>query len=118
MFLPNPTTGAHIMNVCAEKKLRIAIIEIMFTDEDEVGVNYPHDDTFMVTFSIGPTEVSKILIDIQSSAYIILKDTLDSMKIENLRLGLVDTTMYGFTESHTLPIRTVQLPVTMGILPY
>lgn len=117
-FLPNLITSAYTMNVCAEKKLWIATVSIMFTNENEVGVNYPHDDALVITLSVGPSEVNKILIDTGSSADIIFKDTLESMKIENLRLDLVDIGLYRFIESYTLPIGTVQLPVTIGSQPY
>lgn len=41
--------GAHIMNVYAEKKPRISKVPIMFTNKDEVGLNYLYNDALMVT---------------------------------------------------------------------
>lgn len=90
------------MIMCARKKPWMAIVLIMFTDEDEAGVHYLHDDAFMVTLVVGPSGVNKILIDTGNSEDIIFKDILNLMKIENLRLGLVDDTLYRFAESYTL----------------
>lgn len=60
------------------------MILIMFTNEDEVGVNYPHDNAFVVTLGVGPSEVSRILVDTSSSADIIFKSMLVFIKIDDL----------------------------------
>lgn len=90
----------------------------MFTNEDEIGMSYSYDDALVVMLGVGPYEVSKILIDTRSSGDIIFKNTLDSIKIEDLRLSLVDTALNGFAKSYILSIGTVQLPVTIGSQPY
>lgn len=56
---------------------------------DEVEVNYLYDDALLVTLEVDSSKISKALIDIGSSADIIVKDTLDSLNIENLKIGLV-----------------------------
>lgn len=116
--LPNPSAGQHVMNVKTEEKPKLATIPIMFKEEDEEGVKFPDSDTLMVTLEIGSSSVSKVLVDIKSSVDIILKDTLDSFNIENLKMGLVKTTLYGFTDSYILPLGFVQPPLTMRDRPY
>lgn len=112
--LPSSIMGPHMMSVKAEKKPRLATISIIFIDEDEVGVIYLHDDALVVTLGIRPSKMSRILIDTGSSVNIIFRSTLDSMKIHDLKLGPMDTTLYGFAKSYTFPSETMQFSVTIG----
>lgn len=102
------------MNVRAKKKPRLTSILIMFTDEDETGVNYPHDDALTITLEICSAGVKIVLIDTESSTDTILKETLDYLKIENLKIKPVDTALYGFAALYILPLGFVQLPLTIG----
>lgn len=79
----------------------------MFMDEYEVGVSYPYDDALVVIIGIGPSDVSKILIDMGNSIDIIFNSTLDFLKINNLRLGPINTSLYRFAKSYTVPIGIV-----------
>lgn len=76
-FILNLITSAQVMNVLVEKKSRIAIVLIIITYKDIMGVSYPHDDALVVTLGMGIFEVNKIVIDTESSVDIIFKDTLD-----------------------------------------
>lgn len=57
---------------------------------------YPYDDALVVTLGVGPSEVSRILVDMGSYANIIFKSTLNSMKIEDLMPGQKSTALYRF----------------------
>lgn len=74
----------------------------MFTNKDVVGVNYPNDEALVNTRS---------LVDI------ILEETLDSLKFENLKIGLVETYCIDLL-SPTFPLGLVQLPLTTEDQPY
>lgn len=111
--LHNPLVGQHIMNVKNEKKSSLATIPIMFIDENEVGVNYPHDDALVVTLEVRSSKISKTLVDTGSLVDIIFKDTLDTLNIENLKTGPVKTMLYGFAESYIFSLGSIQLPLTM-----
>lgn len=71
----------YIMNVKVKKKPKLTSIPIMFTDEDEARVNFPHDDAIVITLKIYSTSINRILINTKSSVDIIFKETLSSLKI-------------------------------------
>lgn len=47
--LPNTPMDQYVMSIRVEKKSRLTSIPIIFINEDEIEVNYPHDDTFVIT---------------------------------------------------------------------
>lgn len=111
-LLPNKLINQYMMNVRAKKKPWLASILILFTNEDETGVTYPHNAAMVITLKIGSTSINIVLIDTESLADIIFKETLDSLNIEGLKMESTDTVLYGFVESYTLTLGSVQLPLT------
>lgn len=105
--LPNAPVDQYVMNVGAEKKPRFTSAQVMFMDEDEAGVNYPHDDAVVIILEIDSTKVNRVLMDTSSSASIIFKEMLDSPKIKNLKIGPTNTTLYGFVDSYILSFGSV-----------
>lgn len=97
----------YIMNVKAEKKPRLTSILSMFMDEDETGINYPYDDALVITLKIGSASVNRVLNNTWSSANIILKEMLDSLKFENLKIRSVNTALYRFVESYILSLGSI-----------
>lgn len=109
-LLPNKPINQYMTNVRAKKKPRLTLIPMLFADADEVGVTYPHNNALVITLKIGSANMNRVLIDTRSSANIIFKKTLDSLNIKGLKMKTTDTTLYGFTESYTFPLCSVQLP--------
>ncbi|XP_073276466.1 uncharacterized protein [Primulina huaijiensis] len=87
---------------------------ISFGPEDLRGVVTPHNDALVVTAIIANYDVARIFIDNGSSVNVLLKSTLDQMKVEGFEFEPVSTPLYGFTGRSIPPLGQIVLPLSLG----
>ena len=85
-------------NLPTAKRAKIRQVPIMWTDDDEECVLYPHEDALMIKAMVAGKEFRRILVDTGSSVDILFKSTLDEMGIANLKLERTNTSLKGFGE--------------------
>ena len=89
----------------------------MWTDEDEEGVLYPHEDALVIKDIVASKRFDRILVDIESSVDVLLKSTLEEMGIVNLRITHTNTSLKGFGGGKLIPFGVIGLPITIGCSP-
>ncbi|XP_057949272.1 uncharacterized protein LOC131144550 [Malania oleifera] len=89
--------------------------DIFFDSQDEEGVQQPHDDALVLSLLVANYKVKRVLIDNGSSANIMFWSVLEGIKIGKERLKSIATPLVGFGGDVVHPIRTITLPVTMGM---
>ena len=92
-------------------------VPIMWTDDDEEGVLYPHKDVLVINASVAGKEFQRILVDTGNFVGILFKSTLDEIRIINLKLEHTSTSLKGFGGGRLTPLGIVVLHVTMGVKP-
>ena len=68
-------------------------VPIMWTDDDEKGVLYPHEDALVIKATVVGKEFRRILVDTCSSVDILFKSTLDEMGIVDLKFERTNTSL-------------------------
>ena len=91
---------------------------IMWTDDDENGVLYPHEDALVIKAIVASKEFQRILVDTGSSVNILFKSTLDEMGIVDLKLEQTNTSLKGFRGGRLTPMGIIELPITVGSKPF
>ncbi|KAL5764110.1 hypothetical protein ACOSP7_016458 [Xanthoceras sorbifolium] len=61
--------------------------------------------------------MARILIDIGSSVDILYKNVLDRLGLSPVKLQPLQTSLYGFLESITIPLGMITSPITVGEKP-
>ncbi|KAF9598995.1 hypothetical protein IFM89_033340 [Coptis chinensis] len=69
---------------------------LTFTEEDERGVYYPHNDVVVITTWVGIRRVQRILIDTGSSACILFSGCYSVMNLDEDLIQEDDTPIIGF----------------------
>lgn len=64
-----------------KKMSRIMAQEIMLGDRVCARAEYPHTDVLVISAKIGPTLVHRILVDNESTASLLYKNTFDTMRL-------------------------------------
>jgi len=85
-----------------------------FSDDDYAGVSLPHIDALVVSLTIANHQTRRILVDTGSSADILFKSAFDYMGVPWERVVSVSCHLLGFAEEKVLPLRSIELPVTVG----
>lgn len=75
---------------------KVRQVPIMWTDDDEDGVLYPHEDTLVIKASVEDKEFQRILVDTSGLVDILFKSTLNEMGIADLKLERTNTSLKGF----------------------
>ncbi|XP_024042996.1 uncharacterized protein LOC112099755 [Citrus clementina] len=101
----------------AAKRARISQVPIMWTDEDEEGILYPHEDALVIKATAASKKFDRILVDTGSSVDVLFKSTLEEMGIVNLRLKHTNTSLKGFGGGKLVPLGVVDLPIIIGSSP-
>ena len=91
---------------------------ITFFDSDLEGFQHPHDDPLVVRTVVANKIVHRVVIDNESSAYIIFALAFDKMGIEREKLEHVNTHLRGFSREKVLPLGSIQLVLTLGDPPW
>ncbi|XP_052288620.1 uncharacterized protein LOC127899311 [Citrus sinensis] len=89
----------------------------MWTDEDEKGVLYPHEDALVIKATVASKKFDRILIDTGSSVDVLFKSTLEEMGIADRKLEYTNTSLKGFGGGKLVPLGVVELPITIGSSP-
>jgi len=87
---------------------------IVTPQELKRGIHHPHNDPYKITTQIGPTVVSKILVDLGSTVNNIFKHAFDQIHILGDRLELSPEPIFGFKNKETMPLGQIKLPVQIG----
>ncbi|XP_073033827.1 uncharacterized protein [Primulina eburnea] len=114
----HPTRGMiHIISGCATdgdsgraRKAR----RRSFGSDDLRGIVAPHIDALVVTATVANYDVARIFIDNGSSINILLKSTLDKMKVEGFEFEPISTPLYGFAGHSIPPFGQIVLPLSLG----
>lgn len=96
---------------CYEKE------DVTFGRRNVEGMNYPHTDALVLTATIGPAIVSKLLVDNESSINILFKSTFDRMIMSEEDLKPCVNPIHGFTGEAVVPLGIIQLPLAVGTAP-
>lgn len=90
-----------------------AIPPITFTQEDAIGVYYPHCDAFVVKVNVVRNDLNRMLLDNRSSINILFGATYKKMQI-GLELTPTTVPLHGFTKDSIILKGRVILSVKMG----
>ena len=107
-----------LFNLPTAKRVKVRQIPIIWTDDNEEGVLYPHEDALVIKATVAGKEFQHILVDIGSSVDILFKSTLNEMGIRDLKLKRTNTSFKGFGGGRLTPIGVVELPITVGSKPF
>ena len=111
------TSKKVFFNTPAAKRARIRQVPIMWTDEDEKGILYPHEDALVIKAIAPSKKFDRILVDTGSSVDVLFKSTLEKMGIADLKLEHTNTSLKGFSGGKLVPLGIVELPITIGSSP-
>lgn len=98
------TNKEVFFNLPAAKRVRVRQVLIMWTDDDEECVLYPHEDALVIKASVAGKEFQRILMDTGSSVDILFKSTMDKMKITDLKLEHTTTSLKRFGGGRLTPM--------------
>ena len=73
------TSKEVFFNTPAAKRARVRQVPIMWTDEDEEGILYPHEDALVIKATVASKKFDRILVDTGSSVDVLFKSTLEEM---------------------------------------
>ena len=104
-------------NTPAAERARVRQVPIMWTDEDEEGILYPHKDALVIKATAASKHFDRILVDRGSSIDVLFKSILEEMGITDLRLEHTNTSLKGFGGRKLVPLSVVELPITIGSSP-
>ena len=96
------------------KQQRTMHDDIVFRNRDADKVEGPTIDPLVISATIGPTFVRRILIDCGSSVNIIFKKAYDQMKLETKDFNPSKARIHGFNGAATDAVGYVELPVELG----
>ncbi|XP_052300414.1 uncharacterized protein LOC127903754 [Citrus sinensis] len=111
------TSKEILFNTPAAKRARVRQVPIMWTDEDEEGILYPHEDALVIKATIASKKFDRILVDTGSSVDVLFKSTLEEMGIADRKLEYTNTSLKGFGGGKLVPLGVVELPITIGSPP-
>ena len=78
------------------------------------GCQHPHDDPLVIKAIVANKTIHRVLVDNGSSADIIFAFAFDKMGIGREKLEPVNSCLRGFVGERVLPLRSVQLVLTLG----
>ena len=100
--------------ITSAKKLKVE--GITFTEEDECGVLYPHNDAVVVNFNVANFDVHRILVDNGSSTNILFYFIFFRMGLASNMLKRLGTSLVDFSISTILVEGAITLSVEMEIV--
>ena len=112
------TNKEVLFNLPTAKRAKVRQVPIMWTNDDEDGVLYPHEDALMIKAMVAGKEFQRILVDTGSSVDKLFKSALDDMGIADLKLKRTNTSLKGFGGGRFTPMGIVELPTTVGVKPF
>ncbi|KAL0411423.1 UNVERIFIED_CONTAM: hypothetical protein Slati_3732000 [Sesamum latifolium] len=102
---------ARCAHACAAKtimkiddKVPAEALTIQFGLADTQGVHFPHNDTLVISATVANYTVKRIFVDSGSSMDILFLKVYRQMKLGDIPLEPVDTSLYGFTGEVVHPL--------------
>ena len=83
----------------------------MWTDEDEEGILYPHEDVLVIKATAAGKKFDRILVDTRSSVDVMFKSTLEEIRIADMRLEHTNTSLKGYGGGNLVHLSVVELPL-------
>ena len=112
-------TGKEVLlNLPPAKRAKVRQVPIMWTEDDEEGILYPHEDALVIKAKVAGTELQRILVDTGSSIDILFKSAIDDMGISDLKMERTNTSLKGFGGGRLTPMGVIELPITVGTKPF
>lgn len=108
------TSRDVLCNILATKRANTRQVPIMWTDGDDEGVLYRHEDALVTSAVVMSKMFVWILVDTGSSVDVLFKSTLDEMGIMDLKLEITSKSLKGFGGERLTPLGLVELPITIG----
>ena len=113
---------AHLRSIRSGETLEVQTVPklprldttITFSDFDMEGCQHPHDDPLVIKAIIANKTIHRALIDNRSLDDIIFASAFDKMGIGREKLKPVNACLCGFSGERVLPLRSVQLVLTLG----
>ncbi|XP_052292038.1 uncharacterized protein LOC127900828 [Citrus sinensis] len=106
-----------LFNLPTAKRAKVRQVPIRWTDDDEEGVLYSHEDALVIKAMVASKEFRRLLVDTGSSVDILFKSALDDMGIADMKLERTNTSLKGFGGGRLTPMGIVELPITVGAKP-
>ncbi|KAL2526231.1 Uncharacterized protein Adt_11285 [Abeliophyllum distichum] len=75
---------------------------ISFTEEDEVGIHYPHCDALVVRAIVARNGLGRMLVDDGSYVNILFGSAFDQMEVDH-EVTAISEPLFGFTGDNLIP---------------
>ncbi|CAL9016409.1 unnamed protein product, partial [Prunus brigantina] len=90
---------------------------ITFSEEEEEGIIYPHDDPMIIHVEIADYDVGRVLIDTGSSVNVIFADAFSGLGIADSMVNRQITPLLSFSGDLVQPVGSISLPIAFGVAP-
>ncbi|XP_021813076.1 uncharacterized protein LOC110756013 [Prunus avium] len=90
---------------------------ITFSEEEEEGILFPHDDPMIIRAEIAEFDVGRILIDTGSSVNVIFADAFKELGVDESQINRQLSPLLSFSGDLVQPIGSVSLPIAFGVAP-
>jgi hypothetical protein len=100
----------HLTTEGPHKNSQWSHIPITFDSTNLKLKDYPHTDTMVIERNLAGWAITRILVDIGSSTYILFASTFDNMKLNRKLLQPVGCPLYGFGGKQVMAIGKMTLP--------
>ena len=104
----------NLDDITPVKQQKMMFDDVVFRGRESIGVHAPTEDPLVITATIGPATVHKVLVDNGSSVNILFKKAFDQMKLEMKDLKPCEGWIRGFNGASTALMGYVELSVTLG----
>ena len=113
---------AHLRSIRSGETLEIQVVSklpqldttITFSASEMEGCQHPHDDPLVIKVVVSNKTIHRVLVDNGSLADIIFASAFDKMGIGREKLKPVKSCLRGFSGERVLPLRSIQLVLTLG----
>lgn len=90
----------------------------MLTEEDEEDILHCHEDTLVIKANITKRELKRILVYSRNSMDIFFKSTLNEIRIINVKLEHINTSLNGFDGGMLTPLGVIDLSIIISTRPF
>ncbi|CAL9004171.1 unnamed protein product [Prunus brigantina] len=109
--------NSHNTEDCISLRKIVGWEPITFSEEEEEGIIYPHDDPMIIRAEIADYDVGRVLIDTGSSVNIIFADAFSGLGIADSMVNRQITLLLSFSGDLVQPVGSISLPIAFGIAP-